>query len=421
MRNRIWYGATIKVRRGTKAELDGITLAAGELGFTTDDYKELFIGDGSNNLLVGRVIEDTLANIPTTYEAGRFFYATDTKELFIDTGSAFEEILSDISGTQDNLIKIDANGKPEDAGVAVDDAGTTTADLWTASKIATEINNAVEGRSWKEPASVMGLVGNDAALTIEGLSPSSGDSYVVTTANGAGDLATATVGDIWEYNGSAWVKVITGAGGFVPSGTRAALSTATALIAPYTDATDDGKVVSFNGTTNTGSATTDAAEGNAILCSGENSVNENNTYSFDGTVPTGEWVLMNQGGGLSAGNGIQISSNTISVKPDSTTGGNVIPVDVTANGVGLDVDDLDGTGLEVDSATLRLAAQGNGISGGAGSTLSVASDTATGATIAAVSVTANGVGVKIDNSSIVHDNGSPDEISVALVDGGSFV
>ena len=420
MRLRTWYGATIQVRRGTKAQLDGITLAAGELGFTTDDEKELWVGDGSNNLLVGRAILDTIGNIPTAAVAGRFFYATDTDELFVDNGSSWDEISFDIAGTEDNLVSLDANGKPQDSGVAVDDAGTTTADLWTASKIQTEIDNAVEGRSWKEPASVMGLVGNAAASTIEGLSPSAGDSYVVTTADGSGELATATVGDIWEYNGSAWAKVITGSGGFVPSGTRAALSTATALISPYTDATDDGKVMSFNGTTNTGSNTGDAAEGNAILCSGENSVNENNTYSFDGTVPTGSWVLMNQGGGLSAGNGILISSNIISVKPDSTTGGNVIPVDVSANGVGLDVDDLDGTGLEVDSATLRLAAQGNGISGGAGSTLSVASDTATGATIAAVSVTANGVGVKIDNSSIVHDNGSPDEISVALVDGGSF-
>jgi hypothetical protein len=63
------------------------------------------------------------------------------------------------------------------------------------------------------------------------------------------------------------------------------------------------------------------------------------------------------------------------VNPDSTTGGNTQPVSVAANGVGLDVSAIAGTGLEADgSANLRLATQGNGIAGGAGSTLSVAND-----------------------------------------------
>lgn len=420
LRNRGWYGATIQVRRGTKAQLDGITLAAGELGFTTDDQKELWVGDGASNLLVGRVIMDTIGNIPSAAVAGRMFYATDTDELFVDNGATWDEILSDISGTEDNLISIDANGKPQDAGVAVDDAGTTTADLWTASKIQTAINQAIGGTSWKDPVDSINLIGNATIATLNGLSPSAGDCYVATDAGTptAGTSDALVAGSLTEFDGTSWKELVAGSGGFVPSGTRCALSTATALIAPYTDATDDGKIVSFNGTSNTGSDTSEASDGNAVMV--KEGVYDNNQYSFQGTVPTGSWTLINQGGGLSAGNGIQIASNIISVVPDSTTGGNVIPVDVTANGVGLDVDDLDGIGLEVDSATLRLATQGNGISGGAGSTLSVASDTATGATVAGVSVTANGVGVAIDNSSIVHDDGSPDVISVGTVDGGSF-
>lgn len=419
MRNRNWYGVTIQVRRGTKAQLDGITLAAGELGFTTDDQTELWIGTGAANLLVGRVLSGAVGSIPAAAVTGRLYFATDTDELFFDNGTTWDEIISDIGGIQDNLIKIDANGKPTDAGVAVDDAGATTADLWTAQKITTEINNAINGRKWKNPAAVLNLVGNAAALTIEGLTPATGDAYVVTTANGAGDLATATVGDIWEYSGSAWAKVITGSGGFVPDGTRAVLSTTTALIAPYTDATDDGKIVSFDGTTNTGADTSEAADGSAILISGENSIYENDAYAFDGAVPTGTWVLMNAGGGLTAGNGITISSSIISVKPDVTTGGNIVALDVVANGVGLDVSDIAGTGIEADgSGNLRLAAQGNGIAGGAGSTLSVAADSTTGVTVAPVAVGGNGVGVTVDNSSIKHTAGS---LYVNLVDGGSFV
>lgn len=419
MRNRNWYGVTIQVRRGTKAQLDGITLAAGELGFTTDDQTELWIGTGAANLLVGRVLSGAVGSIPAAAVTGRLYFATDTDELFFDNGATWDEIISDIGGTQDNLVKIDANGKPTDAGVAVDDAGATTADLWTAQKITTEINNAINGRKWKNPAAVLNLVGNGAALTIEGLTPTAGDAYVVTTANGAGDLATATVGDIWEYSGSAWAKVITGSGGYVPDGTRAVLSTTTALIAPYTDATDDGKIVSFDGTTNTGTDTSEAADGSALLISGENSIYENDAYAFDGAVPTGTWVLMNAGGGLTAGNGITISSSIISVKPDVTTGGNIVALDVVANGVGLDVSDIAGTGIEADgSGNLRLAAQGNGIAGGAGSTLSVAADSTTGVTVAPVAVGGNGVGVTVDNSSIKHTAGS---LYVNLVDGGSFV
>lgn len=48
---------TIQVRRGTKAQLTSYgALAAGEIGFTTDE-KLVYVGDGSTaaNFLVGRV------------------------------------------------------------------------------------------------------------------------------------------------------------------------------------------------------------------------------------------------------------------------------------------------------------------------------------------------------------------------------
>lgn len=79
----------IQVRRGTKAQLDGITLAAGELGFTTDT-NELWVGDGSNNLRVGRVLVDTYANIPAAGEEGRLFFATDQGTLYVDDGDSWE-------------------------------------------------------------------------------------------------------------------------------------------------------------------------------------------------------------------------------------------------------------------------------------------------------------------------------------------
>jgi hypothetical protein len=98
-----------------------------------------------------------------------------------------------------------------------------------------------------------------------------------------------------------------------------------------------------------------------------------------------------QGNGIAGGAG-----SLLSVNPDSTTGANTQPVSVAANGVGLDVAAIAGTGIEADgSANLRLAAQGNGIAGGAGSTLSVDSDTETGGNIQGVNLTANGVGLDV--------------------------
>jgi len=413
---------TVQVRRGSKVALGSITLASGEMYFTTDNEKEIYVGDGVSNILVGKVLLDVIANLPAAAERGRLFIATDTDDIYYDTGAVWTKAaISDISGTQDNLVSIDANGHPQDAGVTVDDTGTTTSELWTASKVAVAIANAVAGTSWKLPLESVNLIGNATIATLNGLTPSSGDCYVCTDAGtptiGASDALVA--GSVAEFDGTSWIELVTGSGGFVASGTRASLSTTTALIAPYTDATDDGKVVDFDGTSLTGTAGTDATDGNAIVV--RLGVNSNNQYSFDGTVPTGSWNLINQGGGLFAGNGIDITSSVVSVKADAITGGDVQPVNLTADGAGLDVNAIAGTGIEADgSANLRLATQGNGITGGAGASLSVKPDAVGGANLAtAVSVNTNGVAIKIDNVTI-KENGSNQLYAVGGGGGGGL-
>lgn len=74
------------------------------------------------------------------------------------------------------------------------------------------------------------------------------------------------------------------------------------------------------------------------------------------------------------GNGLTSTPGTsLAVDPDGTTGGSTKPVTVGANGVGFDIDTIDGAGLEVNSGLLRLsaAAAGDGLEGGGGSALSV--------------------------------------------------
>jgi hypothetical protein len=93
------------------------------------------------------------------------------------------------------------------------------------------------------------------------------------------------------------------------------------------------------------------------------------TGSFSGSF-TGTTNLPD----LTDGNGIAdftydgSTTATVSVQSDTTTGGNVVGVSVTANGVGIDVDNIDGTGLsasgggllDVDyGSTSGTAVQGN--------------------------------------------------------------
>ena len=66
--------------------------------------------------------------------------------------------------------------------------------------------------------------------------------------------------------------------------------------------------------------------------------------------------------------------------------------------IAVEPSDFAGTGLEDDgSDNLRLSTQGNGISGGGGTTLSVDPDSETGGNIEPVTVGANGVGVDINS------------------------
>ena len=102
-----------------------------------------------------------------------------------------------------------------------------------------------------------GFVGNATVATLNGLSPTANDSYLVTDSGTltAGSVVV-TAGALVVYNGSVWVLVTSGVGGYAMAHMRVQLSTTTPLISPYTDGTDDGKIVYFSGSSNTGIETT---------------------------------------------------------------------------------------------------------------------------------------------------------------------
>lgn len=120
-----------------------------------------------------------------------------------------------------------------------------------------------------------------------------------------------------------------------------------------------------------------------------------------------------------ASNGLNLETNAFSVKSDVTTGGKIVPVNVSANGVGVTVDNVTITKNPTGELTASYTA-GNGLNLTTNS-FSVKSDTMTGGNVAPVSLTANGVGIGIDNVTITK-NGSNQLVATlpTTIDGGTF-
>lgn len=209
------------------------------------------------------------------------------------------------------------------------------------------VDNLISGLGWKDPVNAaqllgnvdcMSLVGNAAASVIEVLSVE-GDAYVVTTADGVGALATATVGDVWQYVSSTWVKIATGVGGFVPNGFHALLSTTTALISPYTDGTDDGKRADFDGSSLTGTLVTPAT-GDAYVIDGSGSKYEGDLREWSGTA----WVQLEAASGGFVPAGVRAilaltpAATLIAPYTDATDDGKIVEFSGSSN-TGVDTGD----------------------------------------------------------------------------------
>jgi hypothetical protein len=128
-----------------------------------------------------------------------------------------------------------------------------------------------------------------------------------------------------------------------------------------------------------GKATADLSPGEAHV-----TLNGNSQYVWDADGAT--WSQISGTGSITAGAGLTKDGNTININSGTgTANGITVNADsieaalatsgglkFVSNEISIEPNDFAGTGLEDDgSDNLRLAAQGNGISGGAGSTLSV--------------------------------------------------
>lgn len=181
------------------------------------------------------------------------------------------------------------------------------------------VDSIAVGLSWQEPAAVLHLVGSEDVTTINGLSPTAGDAYVMEDAGTltAGSLGVAA-GDLVEYDGAAWAIIVPNSGGQVPAGTRAIFSTQTALNNTLgTDATDDGKIAEWDGAetgpTDPPNTIQTPSDGWALLIADADSIYANLGYTFNGTVPTGTWIQFTGGATIVGGDGIVKTGNTIAI------------------------------------------------------------------------------------------------------------
>lgn len=311
---------TIRVRRGTKAELDSRgPLLGGELGFCTDT-KELYAGDGTANALVGRVMTGAFASRPSAAVAGRTYYVTgggtNNGYLYLDDGAQWvrmnvinlddvpdgttygKVVKADITAGHINKVSDGTNTKTaaeikthiDDAAKhrSINDAGTAATDLWSAQKVRNEIELAKH--NIEPQASV-----KDKDLATPPASPAEEDRYIIP-ASATGAWAGKT-NQIADWHAGAWVYYTPQVGWTC-----------------YVD--DEQKIYSWNGSAwvRTGGALQTITAGAGLTGGGQS-----DTVTLD----------------VGAGNGIAVAADTVSAKA-----GKGILVNATGIEASIDADSI---------------------------------------------------------------------------------
>jgi hypothetical protein len=317
---------TIRIRRGTKAELVALgALLAGEMGFCTDT-KEVYIGDGSTNIFAGRAMSGTEAARPNAGNQGRLYYitsGTNVGYLYFDSGSAWLRLnaqkLTDLSGTLDDISDGSTYARVKKADITngqvnklsdgsntktaaeikshiddatkhrlINDSGTAATDLWSGQKIRNEIELA------KHNIEPQASVKNRTTTAPPG-SPATGDRYIIPA--GATGVWSGKQNQIAEYASGTWAYYPPAEGWTC-----------------YVD--EEQKVYSWNGSAwvRTGGALQTVTAGNGLIGGGQ-----------------ADTVTLNVG----AGNGITAAADSISVKAYNgiTVDGNGVAANIDASSI----------------------------------------------------------------------------------------
>jgi hypothetical protein len=222
---------TIQVKRGLKANLPA--LISGEMGLCTDT-KEIYVGDGTSNVLIGRCMMGTYASRPAAGVSGRLYYVNSGVSVgyvYLDDGLSWQRVnvlaLSDLTGTIDDVadgtsygrvLKTELSGgkvtKLSDGTTAatitshlgdatkhriINDSSTSATELWSAQKIKNELALAEAGMEYQDSV-------KDKDLLTPPVTPVVGDRYIVGVGTGVGAwLGKNNNIAIW---GTAWTFIV---------------------------------------------------------------------------------------------------------------------------------------------------------------------------------------------------------------------
>lgn len=336
---------TIRIRRGTRSELNAIgPLQSGEMGFCTDT-KEIYIGDGTANIFAGRVMSGTEAARPIAANTGRLYYITSGTNLgylYFDTGAAWQRVnaqkLTDLTGNMDDIADGTTYAKVKKADITngqinkvsdgtntktaveikthiddvakhrlIDDSGSAVTDLWSAQKIRNEIELAK--RNIEPQASVKNRI-----TTAPPGSPTSGDRYIISS--GATGIWADKANQIAEYTSGIW--------NYYPPdiGWTA-----------YVD--EEQKIYSWNGTAwvRTGGALQTITAGNGLSGGGQADSVTLNVGAGNGISVTADAISAKAGKGILVnGTGIEANIDGASIIYDSTNG-NCLVVSIIDGGI----------------------------------------------------------------------------------------
>ncbi len=266
-------------------------------------------------------------------------------------------------GADDDVI---LSGGGEVTGLPATPSGATAA----ASKA--YVDGLLSGLEWKSPAEVLRVVDDSLATAPTLNSGDAGKAYVVGGTGGA--WSGNAIGDIVEWDGSAWVTVLAGSAGEPIDGARVVVVEASAA---GSFAGEEDHIGTYDATGDSWSFD-DSAEGWALIITGEGGYYENTGWTYDNSV----WVQFTGAGQINAGAGLEKDGNTLNVRagdgidivgdrvtveldgsnsgleftgstPDKTLGvlvNTAAGLDITASGIEVD--------LEADAAIVFDAANG---------------------------------------------------------------
>jgi hypothetical protein len=169
--------------------------------------------------------------------------------------------------------------------------------------------------SWINPSLVMQHRGDRTIAEIDGGVWSTGDTVVAATAGtpAAPGSDLLAIGDIAEYDGTKWVKILDNVGGFVPVDTQViAADDGVTLYSPLTTGADNGGILTANGAG--GWTTTAPTEGDGTMVYGNGSTNENSIFGCQTTGLPSSWVQIAGGVSVTQVNG------TFGILASPTTG-----------------------------------------------------------------------------------------------------